>query len=1057
MKFSLKYIVVFLLFLPLLALIPTEDQHSKSFSLWQASDSTEVIELLTDAQKYIDKGLADKADTRVKQALELAKSINYKIGIIRSKEKMARVFSLKREFGKAIESYYEALTDLDKLDKDSRSDRYIIYTEMALLYNQQGITNKSLEYFLKSKDFLEKDNITDKMNLNRYIALAERQLKNHQEAIKYYSELLTDAKKQKNVSIEIAALRGLSDSYGDLKNHEESLKYNLEILEIKEKMGDKDGISSQYNHIGYNYRELKQYSRALYYYQESLKLNQQLGKAEMNKVGILRNIGVIYQLMGDTGSAISSFTEALKIAEKSGTVDEVAVCYNYIITNYIGQNDYRTAETFLNQSIDIFKKTYVTTKSKESQVALAKNYLWFAEISQKTGKYSKALEYTQQAAKIKEKMLEEDIAVLQRQIQKVDTVKNTELEFQKKILAQEQKAAEAIGQAAKSEQQAAEARATAAELKNRLQQDSLENTGLQIKLLEDQRKLQGFKLKEKEQASELAAQQIRAFEKDNEIREISDKQRKLEDERIKKDIELQKAEKKLLEVRLDDEKALRNYFSGIVALLGVILLLILVSYYFIRRSNQRLKQQQQEIVKQQNEILRKNSELESQRNEIFEKKEEIEKSYNNMAVISEIGQEITATLELDNISQIVYRHVSALMESDRFGIGVYDDKANKIDYEIYMEKGEPINGISISMNEERFATWVVLNKEPLFMTDIEQEHTRYISNLNSYRRSILSASMICLPLLIEDRVIGIINVQSYAKDAYSQYDLDMLQTMASYVSIAIYNSNVFNSLKSANKIISESNQKITDSIRYAQTIQQAVLPSPEKMEDAFKDYFVIYRPQSIVSGDFYWFSYTKYKVFIAAVDCTGHGVPGAFMSMAGTAYLNQIVNFQGITEPNKILTELSKNIRKALRQELSENKDGMDISVCTVDILQNKLQYSGAKNPLVYIKNKEMFVVKADRFSVGGKHAKAHQEFSLHEIPLEKEQKTCFYIFTDGYEDQFGGLKPTKFMSKNLRKLFLEIHEKPCFEQEKILSRTLEDWTMGHRQIDDILVIGFEI
>jgi hypothetical protein len=184
----------------------------------------------------------------------------------------------------------------------------------------------------------------------------------------------------------------------------------------------------------------------------------------------------------------------------------------------MGQNDYRTAETFLNQSIEIFKKTYNTTKSKESRVALQKNYAWFAEICKKTGKYAKALEYYEQASVIEKSILREQIDYLQSQVQKIDTVKNTELTLQKKILAEEQKAAEAIGQAAKSEQQAAEARAAAAELRNRIQQDSLQNTSLQISLLEDQRKLQGFKLKEKEQASELAAQKIREFEKDSEIR-----------------------------------------------------------------------------------------------------------------------------------------------------------------------------------------------------------------------------------------------------------------------------------------------------------------------------------------------------------------------------------------------------------------------------------------------------------------------------------------------------------------------------------------------------------
>ncbi len=249
---------------------------------------------------------------------------------------------------------------------------------------------------------------------------------------------------------------------------------------------------------------------------------------------------------------------------------------------------------------------------------------------------------------------------------------------------------------------------------------------------------------------------------------------------------------------------------------------------------------------------------------------------------------------------------------------------------------------------------------------------------------------------------------------------------------------------------------VTDSIKYAKRLQNSILPTASKITDICPDSFVYFKPKDIVSGDFYWFDKVGDLSLYAAVDCTGHGVPGAFMSLVGANGLNKIVRENKVTKPSEILNELNKYVSESLNHEDSVDaiRDGMDMTLCTVDYKQMKLQYAGANNPLYIIRDDKFIIVKADKFSISS-FDENEKSFTNHEIDIQKED--VIYVFSDGYADQFGGKKDKKFMYKRFRDLILKSHKKPIDTQKKILNSELNKWMGNTDQIDDILVIGLRI
>lgn len=259
--------------------------------------------------------------------------------------------------------------------------------------------------------------------------------------------------------------------------------------------------------------------------------------------------------------------------------------------------------------------------------------------------------------------------------------------------------------------------------------------------------------------------------------------------------------------------------------------------------------------------------------------------------------------------------------------------------------------------------------------------------------------------------------------------------------------------------IEQKHTEIMDSVNYAQRIQEAILPDKKEIVWHLPDSFILFQPRNIVSGDFYWFTHKNGKSIIAAVDCTGHGVPGAFMSMIGNTLLNQIVNEKGVTEPASILNLLNDEVNTSLKQtqQDSQSRDGMDVAICSFyQKTSNEfiLEYAGANRPLYLIQNNGLLETKANKFPIGGLSYEVEKVFTNHTFTLRKND--CVYIASDGYADQFNALGK-KLMTKKFKEELLSIHTKSMEEQGAHLRNFIETWQEQTEQTDDILVIGIKI
>ncbi len=262
-------------------------------------------------------------------------------------------------------------------------------------------------------------------------------------------------------------------------------------------------------------------------------------------------------------------------------------------------------------------------------------------------------------------------------------------------------------------------------------------------------------------------------------------------------------------------------------------------------------------------------------------------------------------------------------------------------------------------------------------------------------------------------------------------------------------------LEKAYKTIQEQTAEITDGINYAFKIQSALQPKMEVIQQSLPNSFVILKPKEVVSGDFYWYAYKDGKSLLAVADCTGHGVPGAFMTMIGNTLLNQIVNEKNILSPDEILKQLNIGVRTLLNQDKadSQSRDGMEIGFITLDHAKKIILFSGANIPLVHIRKGEITEHAPDKKGIGGKQTEAERTYLMHQIAYQPGD--AFYMFSDGLQDQFGGPDGKKFMISRLKEMLKEISGKPAIEQKTHINQVLSDW-MGtkYHQLDDITIAG---
>jgi serine phosphatase RsbU (regulator of sigma subunit) len=267
-----------------------------------------------------------------------------------------------------------------------------------------------------------------------------------------------------------------------------------------------------------------------------------------------------------------------------------------------------------------------------------------------------------------------------------------------------------------------------------------------------------------------------------------------------------------------------------------------------------------------------------------------------------------------------------------------------------------------------------------------------------------------------------------------------------------------NELESKSKELEIRNKDVTDSINYAKKIQYAVLPHEETIYRNIPLSFIYYKPKDIVSGDFFWFhEINKDESILVCADCTGHGVPGAFMTVISSSLLNQTVIDNKIYKPADILVELDRTINFTLKQQkesLGSVQDGADLSLVKVNKAAKEVVITSAKRPVVFIRNKELQEFKGSKFSLGGMRT---GEKKFEEIKLNYREDDVLYFYTDGYTDQFGGEKGKKYSSRRLREFLMSIHQLPMTEQKQKLDDEMMKWMSGFDQVDDILVIGIKL
>ncbi|MBD0404956.1 AAA family ATPase [Flammeovirga sp. EKP202] len=375
----------------------------------------------------------------------------------------------------------------------------------------------------------------------------------------------------------------------------------------------------------------------------------------------------------------------------------------------------------------------------------------------------------------------------------------------------------------------------------------------------------------------------------------------------------------------------------------------------------------------------------------------------------------------------------------------------------YVSSEQETNETGVPMS---LVNYVGRKMEILLAKDLSSDD-RFNKDIYLKENNVLS--VLCIPLVHTNHCNAILYLENnLTKGAFSDRHLELLKMLSTQISISIENSNLYENLEEKVRLrtveLERKNQNITASINYSKRIQQAILPRLMDINRFLPDTTVFFKPKDIVSGDFYWFSHSleDNRSLIIAADCTGHGVPGALMSMIGDSILKKIVRDQNTYMPDDVLDRMHKEFQKALKTKTTQVKDGMDVAMCMFDHDEEKVYYSGAKNPFVFIKDGELKTVKGSKSAIGQLHSN-HEGFELHTFNFSEID--AIYIYSDGYQDQFGGDANRKFYPKRLKQLFLDIHKEKSEVQVSKLEHTLSDWMQkaNESQIDDILVIGIKL
>jgi serine phosphatase RsbU (regulator of sigma subunit) len=802
--------------------------------------------------------------------------------------------------------------------------------------------------------------------------------------------------------------------YESVGSYDSALACYASSMKLLDKLNNKSGVATCYNNIGNIYvTYLKNSKQGLEYYQKALEIYEDLND-EPSQVMIKNNIALVYVEEGrlddnkqriDEG--IKLLNEALQISRRLKDENEIANVQNSLGDAFKAKKDYLQAVYYYNQSNAGAQKT-------GDRVLLVVNLNSIGEVYHLQGQYRQAIPFLQQGVAI-------------------------------------------------------------AKL-----------TGAKDQLESFYRRLATSYESLKDSAKALRYYKLATVYKDSMYNEsgsedLAKMQAMLNDEKQKKEIELLNAQKKT-------DRIIQYSFLGIILLVMLIAIGGFLTLRNIRKKNNLLQEQNEEINAQKEEItkqkdvleeqsqslLKANIEVLRQKDEVEEKGRSLEKAnleINNqknqlsdtledVRLLSKIGQELTASLDFETTFMRLYEFIKETIELDCFRVMIVNESLNLLEDSYCIDRGVRIKPEVITMDDpSRLSVICALEKRDIIIKNYAKEYETYFPNTCLMQSDDIPLSIIYLPLIVDDKVEGVISVQSFPENAFDEFDINLLKNLAAYTAISLDNAQAYMQISAQNKTIEDKNKNITDSLRYAETMQKAMLPSETFLKKVFAEYFVIFLPKDYVSGDFYWCAMLEDRVFAAVVDCTGHGVPGAFMSLIGISLLNEIVKQRNIVSPAAILENLHTGVQSLLRQEDKTNDDGMDVCICSMERLSPVdfiVVFAGAKRPLLYKKRNDLQIqrIKGDNKPIGGWFKGKTGHFTDHELMLRKGD--ILYLMSDGLVDQ-DSPEREKFGMEKLTTILESNTKLPMSEQQQIVTQELKEFQRNRLQRDDISMLGIKL
>lgn len=730
------------------------------------------------AQQFYSYNEFDSALFFAEEARVFAEQSNDHLLLAKTLQLMGASYQSKQQFANSLDYYLRSSQEYTKLN--DQVNNALVNLNIGDLYTEWEIPIKALEYYDRAyQSYADSDQFDKRIYTLEKIGQMRELSSDFEAAISAYQEILSihDSLGRKSESLKI--LRRISSLLIKQNQHAQALAFDLEILTRQENQGNKNEIAATLNNIGYIYNYLNEKELALQYFLESHEVLKEIHSADEFYVGdmiILVNVGLIYQSMMDYQTALNYFFEALKTNDARENPVEMARIYNYISFTYNYLSDLEKSELFAETAINL-------AELYDAKEILIDSYKSLSDIYSQLGRHKNALAYFKKYIEIKDSLAAQALVLRQAELERRQLVDKKEQEIKLLIVEQEIKDLALRELTLESKQ-----RERDIEILKRDQE--IQRIRLQNQQAEKEKAEQILRLTQTQLEAEKKDNEISLLQKDKYIQSLALKQNDLEQMERDRAIQLLERNKALQELELVRQQNLIYFILGAFGLLLVILFLIYRSYMLNRRAKVLLEGQNEEINRQKEEISDQHLKL--------------EQSYDNMKLLGEIANEITSNLSVDKINKVVYMHVQKLMSADNFGIGLFNEEGNELVFSDPIQQGKVINSFGVSLKESnRLSVHCFDKKKELLVRNYFEDYHKYVNQYEPSMTGETAKSIIYQPLVVKNKAIGVITVQSYKEHAFDEYHLSILRSLAIHVAIAMENAFAYKQIAEKSRILEE--------------------------------------------------------------------------------------------------------------------------------------------------------------------------------------------------------------------------------------------------------------